>query len=553
MLAYPGERTTERLPGRESLVLALAIPAPLPASGSPARPRARAIAGSRGGLLCGIPIALAVAGWLVPEASPPRAGHETAPPRMARPPFPSAPIVLLTIDTLRASHMSLYGYERPTTPRIDRWAAGQLAFTQAFTPKSSTAPALASLHTGLYPFDHGLYHNTLALPAANVTLAEILSRSGYRCGAFVANAVVSDVGFGLDQGFRDWRSYSHAASPELLGDAARWIGARRKGPFLAWIHIADPHSPYTPPPPFDRKFLGDPFYGRRTGMRARFVKTSPRDGELNLRDVLGARAIPASVHEGALGDYLEAQYDGEVAYTDSLVAPFLAFVRQRFPGALIVLAADHGESMVEHREMFSHGRHCYDTTAWIPLVVSHPALAPGRSDRIVSLVDVLPTLCDLVGVVPPERSDGVSFAAVVVGGHAAAPEPERMVEVGGGHLRSYAPIGLRSARYKLIASPRRAGLIFDDAVRLQLRATLGPVPERFARMWRLELYDVKEDPLETVNALRAMPDVAREARDRLWTVIAREESTSATGGATGAAPEIGAKTMEELKTLGYVH
>jgi arylsulfatase A-like enzyme len=279
-----------------------------------------------------------------------------------RPPAPTSAsaILLVTLDTTRADRIGAYGHAPARTATIDRLARDGVLFEQALAPTPITRPSHASMFTGLYPPDHGVYDNTLFRLSPDAELAsEALARNGWRTGAFVG-AYVLDAGFGLDQGFEIYRGpeatgrkrglYLERPASRVVDDALAWIsGLGEDERFFAWIHFFEPHFPYEPPETV--RDVGDPY-----------------DGEIAACDVELARLL------GALEQ------------------------RRRASGLAAIVTSDHGESLGEHGEA-THGVFVYQSTLRVPLIVWGTGVARGvRVSRRVSTADVAPTLLELAGL-----------------------------------------------------------------------------------------------------------------------------------------------------------
>ncbi|MGD8395966.1 MAG: sulfatase, partial [Candidatus Eiseniibacteriota bacterium] len=307
-------------------------------------------------------------------------------------------IILISIDTLRYDHMSVHGYARQTTPHLDAFAATAVRFSQATTPRPKTTPSVASMLTGLYPHSHGVRRLVDHLHPRNVTLAEVLRNAGYRTGAIVCNYVLNAEGTGLGEGF----DFYHDTTPEYDGtqlDAApatdiaiRWLHEQGDTPVFLWLHYMDPHGPYASPPPFDQAFVSE----------SRGRRLAPLD------------AIPPVARLGDETDidvYVD-QYDGEILYTDHQVQRLLADLDARGlrDRTIVVVTADHGESLGDHDYYFEHGLYVYDDCARIPLMMRHPGGRAGIVvDAPVELIDLYPTLLDLAGLASPVAIDGTSL------------------------------------------------------------------------------------------------------------------------------------------------
>ncbi|HEX3645308.1 MAG TPA: sulfatase-like hydrolase/transferase [Vicinamibacterales bacterium] len=325
-----------------------------------------------------------------------------------------ANVLLITIDTLRQDRVGAYGNRNGLTPTIDRLAAGGIRYAHAFSPAPLTLPAHASIMTGLLPRSHGIHSNTrFRLDEHVPTLASMLKRAGYRTGAFVG-AFVLDGRFGLNQGFDQYddrlprgdRASFHFAerrAAEVVALAGDWILSSPQppasSPWFAWVHLFDPHAPYDAPVEY------------RTG---------------------------------------RSPYDAEVAYTDAMLGQLLARLdaTHALTPTLIVLTADHGESLGDHGEM-THGLFAYDSTLAVPLIVNAPSLAPAVVDAPVSHPDVTPTILDLLGLAPPGPADGQSLLR--------SPAPDRPLyfeALDASLTRGWAPLrGIVQSGWKYIDLP----------------------------------------------------------------------------------------------------
>ena len=465
-------------------------------------------------------------------------------------------VVLVTVDTLRASHMSLYGYERDTTPRLSAWAKQHTVFTQAITPRTFTAPAVASIMSGLYPGLHGVGRHPDRLPDVIVTLAERFSDHGYRTAAFVTNPALARSVFNFGQGFEDWHSYPEEESraETVLGDARGFIQRQADSPFFLWLHLLDPHSPYRPPQPFDTKFIDDQFYGQLDG-----VQIVPADGawgprEVSLQDALGDDWEDLGIDEQVLwsADYLAAQYDGEIAYLDEQLSVFLDELGRVVPEALVILTSDHGESLVEHEYFFTHGRFCYEPTALVPLVVAHKRFPARRIDEVVSTVDLLPTLVELIGFSSPLVVEGRSLSGALLGTHELS--RSRVVRLGARSTNSYPTLCLRSERWKLVLTPRRYSQPLDFLLETQFRFGGSELPTHFFRVYETELYNLPSDAREVRNVADDEHVIRTELQASLWSSIFQQQSHKSQVGASYEPdlPELDEDTLRELRTLGYI-
>ena len=335
----------------------------------------------------------------------------------AAPSAADGPIILISIDTLRADHLPAYGYTHVRTPNIDALASEAAVFEQAYTHSPQTLPAHTSILSGQLPFDHGVRDNIgFTVKPGQWFIQRALHERGWPTGGFVSAYVLRSA-TGINQGFDTFDSDLPPASPELsigqvqrdgsqtLAAAEKWLGARDAKPFFLFLHFYEPHKPYAPP--------------------ARFAPYGP--------------------------------YDGEIAYADELVGRLFDRLRaaKLYDRATIVLLADHGEGLGDHGEQ-EHGMFLYRETTHVPLMVKLPGRHPARRVAApVQHIDLVPTILDLVGAA------GASRAARPI----AAPAARRHRHVARrGHLRGGAlfalPLRLERAvcadRLALSADPRAA-------------------------------------------------------------------------------------------------
>ena len=465
-------------------------------------------------------------------------------------------VVLVTVDTLRASHMSLYGYGRATTPGIEAWATQHTVFTNAITPRTFTAPAVASLMSGVYPGLHGVGRHPDRLPDPVVTLAELFADRGYRTAAFVTNPALATPAFNFGQGFTEWHAYSNdeARAKTVLEDAREFLEREAESPFFLWVHLLDPHSPYRPPAPYDSQFVDDELYGQFEEVEILPARGAWGPREVSLRDAWGDDWAELGIDDEILrsADYLVAQYDGEIAYLDTQLSWFLRSAREAHPEALIALTADHGESLVEHEYFFTHGRFCYEPTARVPLVVAHPRLTPGRVDEVVSLVDLFPTLVELFGLSSPLVVEGRSLSGVLSG--TPATPAAHAVRLGARSTNSYPTLCLRSQTWKLILTPRRYTQPLDLLLERHFRLAGIEFPQQFFRAYRTELYDLDTDPGEVQNVETDERIARSELQDKLWASILQQQRYRERFGALAerGLPDIDEDTLRELRSLGCV-
>jgi len=396
------------------------------------------------------------------------------------PRYPGANVLLVTIDTLRADRLGAYGYAAADTPRLDLLARQGVRFDQAISPMPMTLPSHTSLMTALQPYQHGVRDNAdFEVDADIVMLAEAFRAGGYDTGAFVA-AYVLHSRWGLSAGFDTYDdSGVHGVDDfgadgrlerrgdEVLAAALPWLLQPRDAPFFGWVHLYDPHAPYEAPEPWGSRFADTP-------------------------------------------------YDGEVAYTDTLIDDLLAQMSAAglLDNTIVVVTADHGEDLLDHGEL-GHGLFVYDSTQRVPLIMQLPdgAAAGTVVPEQVRLIDVGPTLLELTDLPTLGAVTGAGLGAFLAAAGESRPAyAETMYPRW--HLGWQELYALRKDGYKYI---------------------LAPTPE---------LYDLGADPGETVNLADRLPDLADDMRRELEALGADVDDSARSNTTDEAA--------RRLRALGYI-
>jgi arylsulfatase A-like enzyme len=323
-----------------------------------------------------------------------------------------ANVILITVDTLRVDHLSLYGYERSTSPNIDAVGREGTVFERAYTYWPKTRGSMAMMLTGRTPSRNGYRARRPGLLEFNPTLASLLSEAGYRTAAAVDNPNVAKA-HGYGKGFETYRETWEEQGLATEMDRTRAItetGVRflkevaSDRPFFLWLHYVNPHAPYRPPPPHDRAFLDDVSHA---GPRLAAVEGF-RDG------IRRQWAVPG---RDRLGYYI-AQYDGEIATADAEIGRVLEALRSSAGAGrtVVVVTSDHGESLGEHGYYFDHGEDLFDPSLAVPLIVCVPGAPAGvRSPALASTLDVVPTVLDAVRISAPPGLAGRSLLPIVAG------------------------------------------------------------------------------------------------------------------------------------------
>lgn len=402
-------------------------------------------------------------------------------------------VLIITVDTLRADRLGVYGNKDGLTPSIDALAKDGVVFDHAVAQVPLTLPSHAAVFTGTYPFHNGVEDFTgQPLSGKFRTLAESFKANGYATGAVVSSFVL-DRSWGLARGFD---SYDDAFSGQQFVEkdlglverradasvdhAISWLDANADKSFFFWLHLYDPHSPYDPPAPFAAKFK-------------------------------------------------KAPYDGEVAYSDSQLGRLFAWLKQPphdvYDNTVVVFLSDHGESLGEHGEK-EHGFFIYNSTVRVPLIIKpaqNEKIAPGRTiAAAVESIQVGPTVLQIAGLHDPIETqfDADSLLPFLTGQRTNA---ERSAYSETAYpLNSFgwsALRGVQTDRLQYIEAPRQ------------------------------ELYDLQTDSAERANVAEDQAETARRMRNEVNNRLTRYQPASPkSGGSSGANPEV----LEKLRSLGYV-
>ena len=326
-------------------------------------------------------------------------------------------VVLVTLDTTRADRLGCYGGSGGASPHLDGLARDGVLFRRAYAHVPLTAPAHASLLTGLLPPRHGVHDNGgYVLGEEAPTLAEAFVEAGYRTAAFVS-AFVLERRFGLARGFATFEDDVAATGGERILDSVRgdvtvdraldWLRSGDPRPVFVWVHLYDPHLPYEPPEPFATRFKDRP-------------------------------------------------YEGEIAFMDAQVGRLLAALAARGRPTLVAVVGDHGESLGEHQEL-THSYFIYEGTQRVPFLLALPGWLPAGTvvEPIVRGVDLMPTVLEIAGLPVPGGLDGASLVPLITLRSRREPGPA--------YLESYHPrlwwgarelLGLRTGSWLFIQSPR---------------------------------------------------------------------------------------------------
>ncbi len=388
-------------------------------------------------------------------------------------------LLLITVDTLRADHLGCYGYVRNTSPHIDRLAQEGIRFEKAYSPTSWTLPAIASLMTSMYPSVHGCIEVNMRLTEKVVTLAEILKREGFATAGFVSHTLVSQK-YGFAQGFDVFddslassvNPHLELSSHQLTEKAIDWIAGRGGERFFLWVHYFDPHFEYRPPP-----------------------------------------------SHGRFGSFDVDRYDGEVRFTDEQIGRLLAKVEELglWEKTVVVVTSDHGEEFRDHGGIH-HSRTLFDEVVRVPLIVRAFGYSAGVIGSPVQLVDLMPTMVDILNLPVPSDVGGQSLVPVIRG------EKMRQRPIFGETSRDARLRSVRTGSCKLVWNLSR-------------------------KTYRL--YNTARDPGERFNVVFFRPALARQLKGQLddWMVVAASQREL---GAPSEPVELDEDTFSRLQMLGYI-
>jgi choline-sulfatase len=382
-------------------------------------------------------------------------------------------VVLLTVDTLRADRLGAYGYKgRPdNSPRIDAQLAAGITFDNAMSQRASTWPSLASVLTGLYPSGHGVNENGYGFPDDLPTLPKLLHAAGYQTGAFLSNMCQAN--------HQGWDSFACSGGQDGkdIRRALEWArGVDPHRPFFLWVHLFGAHPPY-----YNGGDAGeamDPGYQGPLGPRKKLL------------DPVMTTPIPLSARDV---QHLDALYDAAVQGSDRISGALLAGMKGagRLDRTVVLFAADHGEELYQHNRYLYHSCSVYQTTLHVPLGLSAPGVIPAgaRVPQIVELIDVLPTLLDLLGVPKPAEQHGKSLLPYLErpqGGRRSLPA---FSEYGSSTIHT-----VLQDNWKLVHNP--------DAIS---PVCIPDAPPNHYPIAREELYDLSRDPGERRNLAAREP------------------------------------------------
>lgn len=441
-------------------------------------------------------------------------------------------VVVVSLDTIGARHVSAYGYDRETTPHLDAVAAGGVLFENAYAPQLWTLTSHITMMTGLHPEVHGVTKRRPASPSA-VTLAEILRERGFATAAFTGAGGWLHPGFGLGRGFDTYEMGRHDAQTDAaratawLREQADQLETDPEYRFFLFVHFFDAHSggkdvPYYAPPPYGARYLPEGSRWERGGSAT------------GLNEL--AKQGPSELDR----EIVTAYYDAAVSYVDAEgLAPVVDTLRELGldDETLLVVTSDHGEEIFEHGGVLH--RQPYDETTRVPLVFRGPGIPAGeRVAELAALVDLTPTVLSLLSLPIPAHMQGRDLAPLWRG---AGPVNDAVyVDGGDSHgfpYQSSVIADVEGRRWSYITTVRRAGK---------------PLFRQLVAQGPRELYALDDDPEQRRNVAAQHPEVARGLEARLLAWFRDNETRARRLGRSRETQLLTPEEQGHLEALGYV-
>lgn len=450
---------------------------------------------------------------------------------------PGRNLIIICVDALRPDHLSCYGYERTTSPNIDSLCGDGTRFDRAICQSPGSTASHASILTSLYPLTHGAWNVGDSLHEDVPSLQKHLRDRGYAT-AFFGNNYFLQPRFGFAKGFdsfgneelahrtkraplglltrslgaarlfRAWRMEPGAPSEFSIDQSLSWIKKNRKRKFFLFLHIMDPHAPYSPPGEYRQMFF------------SRQYERELRDG----RKLRGRIDFLESWEKEQLVDL----YDGEVAYADSKAGRLTEALREwgLLDKTVVVITSDHGEVLAEHGAIFKHG-YLWDSCIRVPLILRYPPGVPKGTvrTRTVQSIDIAPTALSLLGEPPLGNAQGSDLTGLLGADFDA--------EAGAGEGIAYTLGGITEGEgYSLTESRWKLAWLDDE---------------------HIELYDLLNDPGETTNLIEAEPELADDLKRRLLLWIKESGTAAVVPRSETVDPQrLDSEIQERLRTLGYI-
>lgn len=440
--------------------------------------------------------------------------------------YPREPqnVILITVDTLRADHLGIYGYHRETSPELDARASKAVVFERALVQWPKTVPSMISMFSSTYAQTNGVRFGSRGQYIAEelTTLTEALKQQGFSTYGIVSNAVLAGA-TNFSQGFdfyeETWldtsRGDEHSRADHVTDLALKALNELKGKKFFLWIHYVDPHYRYYPPAPFNGMFIGDQFYDKN-----KILKVHDED---NFYDGIAKRIW--DLDHSDQWDYYIAQYDAEIRFLDHhLKRLFTKFDSMSlWKSSLIYFTADHGESLGENHYFFEHGWFPYTSCSHVPLLMWDPGTQAKRITTSVALLDLAPSILRRMGIPAPASFEGKTWDS----------DQSRpiFIEAGEGGLNQYNYIrSIWSWPYHLVYVPSKR---YQNMMQKSL----------------FELYNVEKDWNETTNLFSQQPERSSKMEKELFRWMRSSPSYAPPPDKT---PDYDPEAIEQMEALGYL-
>lgn len=436
-------------------------------------------------------------------------------------------VILISLDTLRADHLSCYGYPRETSPNIDLMAEDSVLFLNNFASSPWTLPSHMSLMTSLNCINHKVYHRDQKMNPELKTLADFLRSDEYFNVAFTGGGFVSGM-FGFNKGFDSYHVKGDVNVPrsaEIIANSAlQWIEEHKDRNFFLFLHTYQIHAPYGPPAPFNEMFLDENAEWKEVNM-----------GKLRLNHEHRYKLLPENLRQNII-----ALYDSEIRYTDeALIKPLINLLKdlQLYDNTMIILTSDHGEEFYEHKS-WEHNHSLYNETIHVPLIIKffQSKNRGRRIQRFSRLTDIMPTILDELGIKHSGYyMDGESVLSLLSG------KGQREERIFLAELASNA--GESRIPRKVAMNKGENKIISNDAFNSEFLSYFKTPPPSFEK---LEIYNLRLDPGELKNSADQNPSLVRDLLDFFKTNYI--EFLKILPKKTAISSEI----QEQLRALGYI-
>ena len=351
---------------------------------------------------------------------------------------PDCNVIMITLTNVGAAHLGTYGYYRNTSQNIDEFAGKSIVFENAFSPSSWTLPSGISLFTSLNPFSHGVMdRNHDYLKTETQTLVDTMEKNGYKTAAFTGGFdyrakfgltnrfdVLSTGSEHLEKESRDFSVNEFGVLASSAPDALEWLKFNKDERFFLFVQGFDAHCPFTPPQPYDQLFY--PEYPGSLDTRYcywTFDRSIPHVISNKTYYEVARSEIPVTVNTTFLSEedvrYMVAQYDGEIAFVDSVIGDFLEGIKELglLENTIIIITSEHGDIFGKHGRFMRGGPlrgTFYDDVVHIPLIIRHPEIGSRRIGGVAQIIDVMPTLLDFLGMPISEGMGGKSLLPLIL-------------------------------------------------------------------------------------------------------------------------------------------